>query len=169
MNCRPTCADFDFLAAPQAHLPVPNVSLPYLIFDFFVSEDCADVCDGTFAFKNLTDAVACCKRTRSITDNTYAPTPAPTMEGTENLGDESTGPRGNPGTTASCRNLGGPKDTSVRVRYGEELDQCLLCVGATMEGDACGAPGSAASNMLPAVSRGIMFSAVILCGGFAVL
>ena len=57
--------------------------------------------------------------------------------GTENLRDES---GGDPGTTASCRNLGGPSDTSVRVRYGEYLDQCLLCVGPTIAGDECGAP-----------------------------
>ena len=57
--------------------------------------------------------------------------------GTENLRDES---GGDPGTTASCRNLGGPTDTSVRVRYGEYLDQCLLCVGPTIAGDECGAP-----------------------------
>ena len=57
--------------------------------------------------------------------------------GTENLRDES---GGDPGTTASCRNLGGPSDTSVRVRYGEYLDQCLLCVGPTIAGVECGAP-----------------------------
>ena len=101
------------------------------------SEDCADVCDGVFAFHSLEDAEACCRLTRSLTDNTFAPTAAPTPMGTENLRDES---GGDPGTTAGCRNLGGPSDTSVRVRYGEYLDQCLLCVGPTIAGDECGAP-----------------------------
>ena len=42
--------------------------------------------------------------------------------------------------------MGGPSDTSVRVRYGEYLDQCLLCVGSTIEGDECGAPNGGSTS-----------------------
>lgn len=95
------------------------------------------MCDGVFAFRSKEEAEACCRLTRSLTDNTFAPTPAPTPLGTENLRDDSGG--SDAGTTASCRNLGGPSDTSVRVRYGEYMDQCLLCSGPTIAGDECGA------------------------------
>ena len=116
---------------------IPLFNMSFIYYNYSPSEDCADVCDGVFAFRSLQDAEACCRLTRSLTDNTFAPTAAPTPMGTENLRDES---GGDPGTTASCRNLGGPSDTSVRVRYGEYLDQCLLCVGPTVAGDECGAP-----------------------------
>ena len=92
--------------------------------------------------------------------------------GTENLRDES---GGDPGTTASCRNLGGPSDTSVRVRYGEYLDQCLLCVGPTIEGDECGAPNGGSTSdaairkrsgwsagLLSLVAGAMMMAAVII-------
>lgn len=114
---------------------IPTSIMPLFLYIF--SEDCADVCDGVFAFRSLQDAEACCRLTRSLTGDTFSPTAAPTPMGTENLRDES---GGDPGTTASCRNLGGPSDTSVRVRYGEYLDQCLLCAGPTIAGDECGAP-----------------------------
>ena len=99
------------------------------------------MCDGVFAFRTKLEAEACCRLTRSLTDNTFAPTVAPTPLGTENLRDDSGG--SDAGTTVSCRNLGGPSDTSVRVRYYEftsegTIDQ--LGDGPTISGDECGAP-----------------------------
>ena len=77
--------------------------------------------------------------TRSLTVGTFAPTAAPTPLGTENLRDES---GGSDEITVSCRNLGGPSDTSVRVRYGEfgipPIEQ--LGDGPAIAGDECGAP-----------------------------
>ena len=90
-----------------------------------------------FAFRTKLEAQACCQLTRSLTDNTFAPTAAPTPLGTENLRDDSGGR--DAGTMVSCRNLGGPSDTSVRVRYGEYIvDQ--LGDGPNIAGDECGAP-----------------------------
>jgi len=125
------------------------------------------VCDGVFAFRTKEDAAACCRWTRSLTDNTFAPTAAPTPMGTANLRDES---GGDPGTTASCRNLGGPADTDVRVRYGEYLDQCLLCGGATVEGDECGAPGAGStSDAVAEASRRWSVGISVVVGAFSVM
>jgi len=90
-----------------------------------------------FAFRTKMEAEACCQLTRSLTDNTFAPTAAPTQLGTENLRDDSGGR--DAGTMVSCRNLGGPSDTSVRVRYGEYIIE-QLGDGPKISGDECGAP-----------------------------
>ena len=94
-----------------------------------------------FAFRTKLEAQACCQLTRSLTDNTFAPTAAPTPLGTENLRDDSGGR--DAGTMASCRNLGGPSDTSVLVRYYEftyEIPIEQLGDGPNISGDECGGP-----------------------------
>mmetsp|Transcript_11213 Transcript_11213/g.18646 ORF Transcript_11213/g.18646 Transcript_11213/m.18646 type:complete len:168 (+) Transcript_11213:49-552(+) len=136
-------------------------------FEFAAPNDCIDVCDGVFAFHSKEEAEACCRLTRSLTDNTFAPTAAPTPMGTENMRDDSRG--GDPGTTASCRNLGGPSDTSVRVRYGEYLDQCLLCVGPTIAGDECGAPDVGSTSDAAARTGRWYVGALVMASSLAVV
>lgn len=125
--------------------------------DFASPDDCRDVCRGTFAFPNISQAELCCQLTRPYYEQeegeTEAPTEAPPI---------SNATRGSAGVSSSCNDyLGGPKGSRVRVRYATEdipLDQCWLCIGATAEGDEqCGMPPPTAAPISAAVGHSMNY------------
>lgn len=115
-------------------------------FEFSSPEDCRDVCDGYFAFQSESEARSCCQITRNYS---FGGPTQPQLDGKDvHSSGSSSSSAGSAGLTVPCSNLGGPDQTSVRVRYPSSSDgtsssssspvtQCPLCVGATAQGNQC--------------------------------
>lgn len=104
--------------------------------DFASPSNCTDVCAGYFLFHNLSEARECCNRTRKFY-GTNAPTAAPANQTTKT------------NIISDCRSLTDDKSGSfwVTVLYSDtnsfpDDQECTLCVGATIEGNACSGAAS---------------------------
>jgi len=113
---------------------------PIYGINFYKPEDCRDVCSGSFAFHNKSDAELCCNLTRGDYRDEAAQN---ATYDASNVSLSSSSSTRDGGQISKCSRLGGPRYTEVYVHFpynNQTLDSCfpIFCTGAWVEGNECG-------------------------------